>query len=74
LLGSERLGRTALVILNPMGAMSSSINKALGTEVIQKAGAELVLKRPEAMPAVPAPLQGAPDNSGFLGIRLKFAF
>lgn len=75
LLGSEKLGRTALVILNPMGAMSSSINKALGSEVVRKAEAELVLKRPDVnLPSTP-PVQGAPDNSsGFLGVRLKFSY
>lgn len=44
LAGSKKLGKVALVVLNPMGAISSSINKAVGSKVIQEAKADWIVR------------------------------
>lgn len=44
LAGSKKLGKVALVVLNPMGAVSDSINKAIGSKVIKDAKADWVVR------------------------------
>lgn len=67
-LGSKTLGSIALIILNPAGAFSDAVNRALGSKVIQSAKADLVLKR------------YTPDKSNealqsnFIGIQFSFRF
>lgn len=67
-LGSRALGSVALIILNPAGAFSDAVNKALGSRVIQSAKADLVLKR------------YSPDRNNesmqanFIGIQFSFRF
>ncbi len=67
-LGSKTLGSIALIILNPAGAFSDAVNKALGSRVIKSAKADLVLKR------------YSPDKnnessySNFIGIQFTFQF
>lgn len=67
-LGSKTLGSIALIILNPAGAFSDAVNKALGSRVIKSAKADLVLKR------------YSPDKNNesayanFIGIQFSFRF
>lgn len=44
LAGSKKLGKVALVVLNPMGAVSNSINKAVGKKFIQESKADWVVR------------------------------
>lgn len=67
LMGSKALGKLALVILNPMGALSSSINKALGSQVIQSAKADWVVRNEQHEHQ-----QGV--SSTYVGVQLRFVF
>lgn len=70
-LGSKRLGKIALVLLNPMGSLSDGINGVLGRKFIQDARAYVVARRrPNNDPFA------GPGGRGdyYLGIELKFTF
>lgn len=64
LAGSKKLGKVALVVLNPMGAVSNSINKAVGTKVVQDAKADWLVRSEER--------NGVRVNT--LGVEFRFAF
>ncbi len=67
-LGSRTLGKIAMIILNPAGALSDAVNTALGAKIIQNAKADLVLKRYR-------PLREADSlQSNFVGIQFSFRF
>ncbi len=74
--GSERAGRVALVVLNPMGSISDGINKALGSKVIQNAEAEVVTSRRSPGSSGPGTQWsvGPMVESTYVGIRLRFKF
>lgn len=67
LLGSKALGSAAMIVLNPAGALSESINSMLGSKVIKSAKADLVLKRYK-------PNDNMPGLSTMIGIQFTFLF
>lgn len=64
-LGSKKIGKVALFVLNPAQELSQSLNKVLGSKVIQNAQTELVISRKRSIdPTLP------PSN--YIGLQLKF--
>lgn len=74
LLGSKRVGKLAMVVLNPMGSLSNWINRGLGTRFIQSARADLVMRsgRRQAPVNLADPF-GAPTGQT-VGLQLRFEF
>jgi hypothetical protein len=66
LLGSRRVGKVAMVVLNPMGSISGGINKVLGSKFIQSAQSELVMRRRR--------IPFTDIQSSYLGLEMKFQF
>lgn len=64
LMGSRKLGKLALVVLNPMGTISAAINRGLGSRVIQDSSADLVVRSEEK--------NGMPSN--YIGVQIQFVF
>ncbi len=73
-MGSKRLGKIAMVALNPMGSLSDWINRGLGSRFIQSARADLVMRsgRRNAPDSLADPLGGPTGN--MVGIQLRFEF
>ena len=71
LFGSEKAGKVAMVLLNPMGSISSGINRLLGSQVIQNSEAHIVMRRQRST-------FGDPFSSGasstYIGVEMRFTF
>lgn len=66
-LDSYRLGSIALVFLNPGEALSDSINKIVGSKLIQNSETNLVVGK--------RPIPGMEDKkSGYIGLEIQFKF
>ncbi|HRK06685.1 MAG TPA: DUF3943 domain-containing protein [Pseudobdellovibrionaceae bacterium] len=74
LMGSKRLGKIAMVALNPMGSLSNWINRGLGSRFIQSARADLIMRsgRRNAPVNLADPF-GAPAGN-MIGLQLRFEF
>jgi hypothetical protein len=66
-LGSRRLGKVALVVLNPMGKLSETINVAIGSKFIQSSTTEIIVRR-KRNPQFPD------QESQYIGIQTVFRF
>lgn len=66
--GSKALGKFSLVVLNPMGSISTGINKILGSQVIQNAKADLVLRRQRAQ-SIMGEVEG-----NYIGFEMRFLY
>lgn len=64
LAGSKKLGKLAMVVLNPMGAISNGVNGLLGSKVIQNAEASIFMRREDQ--------NGMPVST--VGVQLRFVF
>lgn len=68
LLGNKSVKKFVRVLLNPMGAVSTKINRVMGSQVIKDSRLEVVTKSP----ARPKDISETPTN--YLGIRARFLF
>lgn len=71
ILGSRALGTTASVLMNPAGALSKQINKALDGNFIKDARISITNSNP--MPAIHIPGSSS-NNSAYIGLQLKLIF
>ncbi|WP_413582004.1 DUF3943 domain-containing protein [Bdellovibrio sp. HCB288] len=67
LLGSERLGSFAMIVMNPMGVAAEHINKLVGSEVIQEARAQMTVRK------APATTAGI-ERGNIWGVEMQFRF
>ncbi|WP_413575035.1 DUF3943 domain-containing protein [Bdellovibrio sp. HCB290] len=67
LLGSEKLGAFAMIVMNPMGVAAEHINKLMGSEVIQEARAQLTVRK------APATTAGI-ERGNVWGVEMQFRF
>lgn len=65
-MGSKRLGKVMLFVLNPAGEISDQINKFMGSRVVQEGKAELVLSRKKS--------DFFGRQSNYIGIQFNFNF
>ena len=66
-LGSKKLGKVILFLLNPAGGISNSINRVLNHKLIKNSKTELVMSRKRSIdPRV--------QNSNYIGIQLRFEY
>lgn len=68
--GSKALGTTAAVLMNPAGALSKQINKALDGKFIKDARFSIS----NSNPLPPINLPGASKNDAYIGLQLKLIF
>ncbi len=66
ILGSKKLGKVVLYVLNPAQELSKSINQVLGHRVIQNAKTEFILSRKKSNDPI------NPGTSNYIGIQLRF--
>ncbi|OFZ30061.1 MAG: hypothetical protein A2622_09400 [Bdellovibrionales bacterium RIFCSPHIGHO2_01_FULL_40_29] len=65
--GSKKLGRIALVMMNPAGELSKKINKFLNKPAIKNAKSEIVLKKQRS--------QGlSKTQSGYMGLQMSLSW
>jgi hypothetical protein len=74
LMESKRLGKIAMVALNPMGSLSTWINRGLGSRFIQSARADLIMRSGRRnSPVNLADPFGVPAGN-MIGLQLRFEF
>lgn len=71
-MGSKKLGSFLMIVMNPMGALSSEINQLFGTKLVQDARARWVVRQ-QKNGAQHGPA-AAFDSSPFWGLELQFKF
>lgn len=64
-MGSRRLGKISLVLLNPAGAFSNWVNRSIGSTILKNGRVDVVMKRNDTF-------QGVQNNT--LGFNVRFDF
>lgn len=68
-LGSEKLGKTAKILMNPAGSISNVINNKLGLKYVKQSDFSIVSKKLKFQNSGPG---SRSDEDNFIGIQFKF--